>query len=107
MVFEADLLPHDRGGGCDTCDIAETACCDRLHVFCIIIQLSDKIDQSGSDDVRKMADAGCDKIVFLTGKDHRDRTKRIDQFRKLGDFFKRNLSARSQDIVSILKQVVG
>ena len=31
MVFEADLLPHDRGGGGDTCDILKTSRGQPLH----------------------------------------------------------------------------
>ena len=69
MILEADLFPHNRRGGGNTGDITKTSCCDRLHVFSVIIQFPDKIYQCGRDDMWEMADTGGDEIVFFTGEE--------------------------------------
>ena len=86
VVFHADLFPHNRRGGGDTCDVAETSGCDRFHIFLVTVQHADKIYQCRSDDMRKMADSGSDKIMFFTCKNHRDCSKGGNHFCKVSQF---------------------
>ena len=83
MVFHADLLPHNGRGGGNPCNIAETACCDGLHIFGIVVQSFYQIYKGGSNNMGQMAYTCCNKIMFFSCKHHRDSTKRTDQLCKI------------------------
>ena len=77
FIFQADLLPHDRRGGCNAGNIPETACCNGFHIFRIVVKGADKVDQRGGNDMGKVTDSRCDKIMLLSSKDHGNGSQRI------------------------------
>ena len=72
----------------------------------VIVQKVNKVDKSRSYDMRKMADTGCDEIMFFRSDHKGDSTKGRNQFCKIGNSIQRNLAARSDNIVSILHKMI-
>ena len=63
-VCQADLLPHQGGGGGDAGYVFEASCRNHLHQPVLIIAVSHKVYQGSGDYMGQMADGG-DNIVML------------------------------------------
>ena len=67
-IFQTNLLPHDRRRGCNPRQILKSPCRKRLHQFILCVCVAHEVDKRRGDDVWKMADGSCDKVVFMVIK---------------------------------------
>ena len=72
-VFQTDLLPHNRGRGCDPRNVFETAGGKCFHQFFFRIGIPDEVYKCRSNDVRQMADRSGYAVVLPVVEDNRQR----------------------------------
>ena len=57
--------------------------------------------------MRKMANSGSDKIMFISSENHGNSANGSNHLCQIGKTFKRDLSAWGQDIIGIFHKTVG
>ena len=106
LIGQADLLPHDRGGGRDPCDVLEAPGGQTFHKLIRIVRVVHQVHKAGGDEMGKMADRGDRQIVFSVIQYQRDRADAARDPRHGFHRAGRRFRGGGENIVCVFQEVI-